>query len=235
MKKAIYSLLFFCGLAGLWGCEKTTEGLTKVTYYVNFELNGDNPMLIPVGDNFTDPGVVATEGEEDVTESVTITDDVDTNEIGLYSVSYSAANADGFSSSVGRTVIVYDPAITTDASGDYTVDSSVSYRIYDGGAPAPFKGDFNVSITQVVPGVFAVSDFLGGWYDQGAAYGATYAMKGYFKLNADNTIEPLSSLVAGWGDSMDEMTEGKYDPETGQITWTVYYAGIMEFYVVMNK
>ena len=63
MKKVIYSLLLFCGLFGLWGCEKTTEGLTKVTYYVNFELNGDDPMLVPVGSTFSDPGVVAMEGE----------------------------------------------------------------------------------------------------------------------------------------------------------------------------
>ncbi len=235
MKKVIYSLLFFCGLAGLWGCEETTEGLTDVTYYVNFELNGDDPMLVPVGTSFADPGVVAKEGEEDVTASVAVDSNVDAGQVGLYSVSYSAANADGFSSSIERTVIVYDPAITTDASGDYTVDSSVSYRIYGGGAPAPFKGDFGVSVNQVAPGVFAVSDFLGGWYDQGAAYGASYAMKGYFKLNADNTIEPLSSLVAGWGDSMDNMTGGKYDPETGQITWSVDYAGQMTFYIVMNK
>lgn len=63
MKKVIYSLLLFCGLVGLWGCEKTTEGLTKVTYYVNFEMNGDDPMLVSVGSSFADPGVVAKEGE----------------------------------------------------------------------------------------------------------------------------------------------------------------------------
>lgn len=234
MKKVIYSLLFFCGLAGLWGCEETTEGLTDVTYYVNFELNGDNPMLIPVGTSFTDPGVVAKEGEEDVTASVATDSNVNANQVGIYSVSYSAANADGFSSSVERTVITYDPAITTDASGNYTVDSSVSYQEMNG-TQAPFKGDFSVSVNQVAPGVLAVSDFLGGWYDQGAAYGASYAMKGYFKLNTDNTIEPLSSFVAGWGDSMDSMTGGKYDPKTGQITWSVDYAGQMTFYIVMNK
>ena len=234
MKKVIYSLLLFCGLFGLWGCEKTTEGLTKVTYYVNFELNGDDPMLVPVGSTFSDPGVVAMEGEEDVTASVTVNSDVKADQIGLYSVSYSATNADGFSSSVKRTVVVYDPEVTTDASGDYTVDSSVSYRNMNG-QQAPFKGDFSVSVTLVAPGIFAVSDFLGGWYDQGAAYGASYAMKGYFKLNADNTIEPLSSLLAGWGDSMDSMKEGKYDPETGQISWYIDYAGTMTFYVIMNK
>ncbi len=234
MKKIIYSLLFFCALIGFGGCEKTTEGLTYVTYYVNFEMNGDNPMLVQVGDSFTDPGVVAMEGEEDVTASVTIDSDVDANEIGLYAISYSAMNADGFSSSVKRTVIVYDPAITTDASGAYTVDSSVSYRDMSGTQSA-FKGDFSVSVEQVAPGIFSISDFLGGWYDQGAAYGSSYAMTGYFKLNADNTIEPLSSSVAGWGDSMDSMRDGKYDPETGQISWYIDYAGQMTFYVVMNK
>ena len=234
MKKVIYSLLLFCGLVGLWGCEKTTEGLTKVTYYVNFEMNGDDPMLVSVGSSFADPGVVAKEGEEDVTASVIVNSNVDASKIGLYSVSYSAANADGFSSSAKRTVIVYDPAITTNASGSYTVDASVSYRDMNG-AQAPFKGDFSISVDQVAAGIFAISDFLGGWYDQGAAYGASYAMKGYFKLNADNTIEPLSSLVAGWGDSMDSMREGKYDPETGQISWYIDYAGQMTFYVVMNK
>lgn len=234
MKKVIYSLLLFCGLFGLWGCEKTTEGLTKVTHYVNFELNGDDPMLVPVGSTFSDPGVIAMEGEEDVTASVTVNSDVNADQIGLYSVSYSAANADGFSSSAKRSVIVYDPEVTTDAAGDYTVDSSVSYRKVNG-EQVLFKGDFSVSVTLVAPGIFAVSDFLGGWYDQGATYGAAYAMKGYFKLNADNTIEPLSSLLAGWGDSIDSMKDGKYDPETGQISWYIDYAGQMTFYVIMNK
>lgn len=234
MKKIIYSLLLFCGLAGLWGCDESTEGLTYVTYYVNFELNGDDPMLVPVNGTFTDPGVVAKEGEEDVTASVVVDGSVNTSQIGLYTLSYSAVNADGFSSSAKRTVVVYDPAVTTDASGSYTVDSSVSTREMNG-AQAPFKGDFGVSVDMVAPGIFAVSDFLGGWYEQGAGYGASYAMKGYFKLNADNTIEPLSSLVAGWGDSMDNMTGGKYDPENGQITWSIDYAGQMTFNIIMNK
>lgn len=234
MKKVIYSLLLFCGLIGLWGCEETSEGTTLITYYVNFEMNGEQTMLVPLGETFTDPGVVAMEGEEDVTASVITESNVNANEVGLYSVSYSATNADGFSSSVERTVIVYDPAVKTDASGAYTVDASVSYREMNG-AKGAFKDDFSVTVDQVAPGIFHISDFLGGWYDQGAAYGASYAMTGYFKLNPDNTIEVLSSRIAGWGDSLDSMTDGKYDPEKGQITWLVGYAGQMTFYVVMNK
>lgn len=234
MKKVIYSLLLFGSLIGLWGCDKTSEGTTSITYYVNFEMNGEETMLVPVGETFTDPGVVALEGDEDVTASVTTESNVNANEVGLYSVSYSATNADGFSSSVKRTVIVYDPTVKTDASGAYTVDASVSYREMNG-AKGAFKGDFSVTVDPVAPGIFYISDFLGGWYDQGAAYGASYAMKGYFKLNPDNTIEVLSSRIAGWGDSLDSMTDGKYDPENGQISWSVDYAGQMTFYIVMNK
>lgn len=234
MKKVIYSLLVFCGLCGLWGCDETSQDISKVTYFVNFELNGDETMLVPVGGTFNDPGVVAMEGDNDISTSVVATSDVDANRIGVYSVSYSATNVDGFASSIERTVVVYDPTVTTDASGTYTVDAGVSYRDMDG-TKAAFKGNFNVVVDLVGPGVFAVSDFLGGWYDQGAAYGAAYAMKGYFKLNADNSIEPLYSFVAGWGDAMDQMTGGVYDPEKGQITWSVDYAGQMTFYIIMNK
>jgi len=37
-------------------------------------------------------------------------------------------------------------------------------------------------------------------------YGPDYAMVGKFELNDDNTITPLESYVAGWGDSI--TTEG---------------------------
>ena len=111
-----------------------------MTYYVNFEMNGDDPMLVSVGSSFADPGVVAKEGEEDVTASVIVNSNVDASKIGLYSVSYSAANADGFSSSAKRTVIVYDPAITTNASGSYTVDASVSYRDMNGAQSSIQRG-----------------------------------------------------------------------------------------------
>ncbi len=95
--------------------------------------------------------------EEDVTASVIVNSNVDASKIGLYSVSYSAANADGFSSSAKRTVIVYDPAITTNASGSYTVDASVSYQDMNV-AQAPFKGSFKVyRWIKVAPGIFAIS------------------------------------------------------------------------------
>ena len=233
MKKVLYNLLVLCGLFGLWGCEETSQDESKITYYVNFEMNGDALTQVPVGTTFTDPGVVATEGDEDVTSSVDVKSDVDANKIGVYSIVYSAVNQDGFPSSVERTVVVYNPEVKVDASGSYTENSKTSYRTASG-KTANFKGDFSVVVKQYAPGVFSVSDFLGGWYDQGSAYGATYALKGYFKLNPDNTIEPISSFLEGWGDSMESLKDGKYDPEKGQIVWTVTYANML-FYIEMNK
>ena len=74
-------------------------------------------------------------------------------------------------------------------------------------------------------GDFYISDFLGGWYDQRAGYGPDYAMVGKSELNDDNSITPLESYVAGWGDSMDQMTNTLLDPATGTLKWTVAYAG----------
>lgn len=75
---------------------------------------------------------------------------------------------------------------------------------------------------------------FGGYYDQRAGYGSNYAMQGYIQLNPDNTITLLDSYVIGWGDSLDDMTDATIDPVTGQIKWTISYAGIMEFYMTIN-
>ncbi|MDR1382127.1 MAG: DUF5012 domain-containing protein [Tannerella sp.] len=234
MKRIIYILSAISSLVMFAGCEATSEDPSKITYFVSFEIQGDQIMLVPVGTGFTDPGVVALEGETDITSTVTASGSVDANEIGVYTITYSAANLDGFSSSVSRTVLVYDPDVTADISGSYTVAAG-SYRLTPGtGARVAFS-DYGVTLTQRAPGIYYVSDFLGGYYDKRAGYGSAYAMTGYFKLNADNTIEPLSSYVQGWGDSMDEMTNGAYDGETGDVYWEIGYAGTMTFCITLTK
>jgi hypothetical protein len=218
----------------LTGCETTSDDPSKITYFVSFEIQGDEIMLVPVGTGFTDPGIIAMEGDTDITSTVTAKGSVNANEIGLYTISYSAANVDGFSSSVNRTVLVYDPDVTTDISGNYAVASG-SYRLsLSSGARTSFSG-YSVAVTRQAPGIFYVSDFMGGYYDKGTGYGPAYAMTGYFKLNPDNTIEPLSSYVQGWGDEMDEMANAEYDAETGNVYWEVTYAGSLVFYITLTK
>lgn len=234
MKKILLSLFVACGSLMFWSCSEDSQDPSKVTYYITFEMNGEETMSIPVGTVFNDPGVVAMEGETDVTDGVKVDSNVNTDKIGVYTVSYSATNVDGFDSSIERTVVVYDPAITASMGGTYTIDPSKSTRSY-AGTVSNFSNDFTVSLTELAPGIYQVSDFLGGWYDQGSGYGSAYAANGYCSLNADNTITMLSNFVAGWGDSVTSLDNASFDPTSNQVTWDATYTNNMLFHVVMNK
>lgn len=234
MKKIIYNLFLFCSLIIFVGCEGiTTEDTSKITYYVNFELSGDNPLLVKVGDKFNDPGVIATEGDKDVTSNVKSSGSVNTNAIGVYYITYSAKNVDGFDASTTRTVAVYNPNITADISGNYVVAAGSHRYAFASGAQVAYSG-YPVKISKLAPGLFQVSDFFGGYYDKRAGYGASYAMTGYMSLNEDNSIDLLTSIVNGWGDGLDDLDDASYDPESGTIQWGAVYVGAYSFNVILK-
>lgn len=233
MKRIIYSLFITLTFV-LVSCDESTQDPSIITHFVTFEMLGEETELIPVGTPYVDAGVVAMEGEQDITANVVKKGEVNTNEINLYTITYSAVNKDGFESSINRTVIVYDPAINVNVEGTYTVASG-SYRYWlDDGAIVSFAGT-TVDIDYVAPGFFYCSDYMGGYYDQRAGYGSGYAMKGYFKLNADNTIDILSGDVAAWGDSYNFMENAKFDPVANSLYWELGYAGSMIFYITLKK
>ena len=91
-----------------------------------------------------------------------------------------------------------------------------------------------MKIKKAAPGIFKVSDFFGGYYDQRAGYGSSYAMGGYFQLLADNSLVQLSSYVPGWGDSTDYCEDAVYDAASGTISFRVGYAGVMEFTIILK-
>lgn len=235
MKKAILNVFALCTVAFcMLSCQKEEMTDSRPTYYPVFSIVGDEFQIVPVGSSFEDQGCKATLNGEDYSSYVVAygADDVDPNSPGLYEITYVAVNPDGYSSECTRTVAVCDPSITTDISGTYTVQESAA-RNY-GGNISPYKSGLNVKFTEVAPGLYYVSDFFAGWYDQGAGYGSNYAMKGYMQLLADNTLKAISASVAGWGDSYDDFRDGQYDPETGIISWNVDYAGVMTFNVVVK-
>lgn len=217
----------------LSSCSDEEHTDTTITYYVSLELQGDDFVQVPLGTTYTDAGCKAELNGEDYTSNVITTglDEIDVNTPGLYTVTYTAYNADGYGNSVERTVAVCDPTITTDLSGEYTVATD-SYRDYSG-TITKFAG-YTVNITLAAPGIFYVSDMLGGYYDQRAGYGSSYALHGYWQLLADGTLKALSGGVDGWGDSYDSFS-GSYDAETGVISTVVAYAGVMDFYVNLQK
>ena len=238
MKKIyLFGLLLAGVLLGLTSCNDDNDELTdsRLTYYADLQLQGDEFMAVPVGTPFVDPGCTGTLAGEDITSQIKVigADDVDTSTLGFYDITYLAYGSDGFPASVTRTVCVYDPSVTTDMTGEYVVQEG-SYRYwFSSGAVVPFSG-YPVSIERVVPGIFAISDMMGGYYDVRAGYGPRYAMNGYLQLTGDNEVLALSGIVPGWGDSYDDLYDGSYDPETETITYDMDYAGSMQFHIILQ-
>lgn len=231
-KNLVYFAALLIVLLGTAGCEKQSLGLTKTTFYADIQLDGGSQMVVAKGSTFVDPGFTAVMAGQDVTDKVEVTGEVDTSKSGVYTVTYGIVNADGFPSSVTRTVIVLDLADAVE--GFWQVDKSVSTRDYSG-TLAPYKGAFQILIIGEGEGNYHVEDLLAGWYAQGAGYGADYAMDSEISIADDGTITLLKSSVPGWGDSADYLKDGKFDAATSTITYKVGYAGKMEFDVTLNK
>ena len=116
-------------------------GSSKITTYATFTVNGDTYMFVPTGGTYTEPGVTAKEGDADL--QVTTTGTVNTNAPGVYTLTYSAVNKDGFPASVRRTVVVATiapDAAAQDLSGNYARTSNGSVSTW----------------TKIAPGVYTV-------------------------------------------------------------------------------
>jgi hypothetical protein len=234
----IYKLgLFVCAALFLFACDKETEGITHSTYYVAFDIQGDNPAIAQAGEKYEDAGVIATLQGKDVTSTVTVNSNVDYDEMGMYKVEYTAVNADGLKSRAIRDVIVCNPSVTADLSGRYVTQEGTERLTIASGALIPYPG-YHATITYLAPGFFSINDFLGGYYADRTypQYGySMFGMTGYFALDEDNSITLISSYLDYWGDALDKLENAKYDPTTGEIIWDAYYAGSMKFHVILNK
>jgi len=229
--KKIINLMGLAILTLFVSCEKDTEDISFETNYATFELTEGTPYALPLGTPYTEPGVKAMAGDEEL-EVTTISNNIDETKLGGYSVVYSATNPDGYPATTTRTVGVYSPdAPDTDISGTYV--SNMFRTNMTGVVQRSFSG-LSVEITKIAPGIFHVSDFLGGYYEQGIGYGSAYAMTGYVALNSDNTLTLLSSHISGWGDSLDYLADATYNPETGIISWKAAYVGSYIFNVTLN-
>lgn len=233
MKRFIYNIVpLMLVLALLQSCKKvTTAGFTEVTIYPVLTLNGEETIFVKAGSPYEDPGVTAVLGDDDVTEDVVIKSNVNTAKPGLYTVSYRMTNVDGFFAEKSRVVYVYDATPSVLESRIYTVLDG-SHRV-SASATTPYSG-YPVVVNQVSPGVFTISDFLGGYYQYRAGYGVDYAASGEFVLDSeDGTLELVSSYVPGWGDELSGLEDGVFDATTGTISFSAKYAG-MSFNVILK-
>jgi len=112
-------------LSVLFSCNKTdfnypagTVGSSKIVYFPSVAIKGDRLMIISQGSPFTDPGVDAILNGAPL--QYTTSGSVDANTAGIYGLTYTASNPEGFSASDWRTVVVIGNDISAnDFSGVY--------------------------------------------------------------------------------------------------------------------
>lgn len=229
MKKYISILaLAMISTVAFTSCDKDTEGFTSITYYPVLTMDGPVYDLAPAARPYSDPGCTATLNGEDVTDRIQVVTSMNLQNPapGYYPINYRVVNADGFSATAVRYVLVADA--NDKASGYYTV-STDSYRDYNG---IIYYGGYMLRVVGDGAGNYEISDLLGGWYEYRAGYGSSYALSGNVTIDPDGNIDLVDSYLIGWGDSANSLSDGKFDPATGHITWSVSYTDYPFIFVV---
>jgi hypothetical protein len=146
MKKYIsYIGLMLIGIL-MFSCQKESfnykpgyVGISKITIYPVITLTGPDYALVAEGGTFTDPGVSAKAGTADVPVK---TSAISTATAGVFTVTYTATNTDGFSATASRHVIVYSTAASAqnnDFSGDYARNTNGSVATWTKLAPGVYS------------------------------------------------------------------------------------------------
>ena len=157
MKKNILFIATLALLAlGFTSCEKESAGLTKITYYAEIALEGESTMIVAKGSEFVDPGFTATMKREDVTDKVEINSNVDTSASGVYSVTYSIVNEDGFPASASRTVIVLD--LGNPIEGFWACSPASHYTNTNTGADVAYGASLEILILDNGDGTYFVDE-----------------------------------------------------------------------------
>ena len=107
---------------------------------------GDNPATVELGSTYTDAGATSDGGE-----TVSSSGSVDTDTVGTYTITYSASDAAGNTSTATRTVNVVDttaPVITITGDNPVTVELGETYS--DAGATATDLDTVSVSVSGTV-------------------------------------------------------------------------------------
>ncbi|MBR4650030.1 MAG: DUF5012 domain-containing protein [Bacteroidaceae bacterium] len=213
----LYGLMICMTSIGFMSCSGDDELTdTRVTNFANFLLEGDEFMVVNVGEPFTDPGFTVMEGTEDITDKTVVTGEVDPNTCGFYTINYSAVNKDNFSASAERTVMVINPNSLASA---YLSEAEFGTRHYY---------NLPVIIEENEDGTFTIDDIAGGFYAYGRYPGYPYdfSLETVLKLNDDNTIEVVDQNPKDWfWELAISITSGTYDPETGTIKLELDFDG----------
>ncbi len=219
--KLVYLMVFFFALSVSSCDDESTAGMTRITYYPTIELLGDASVILNLGESYADEGCYAELNGEDVTDAVIVQSGINSSKVGIYSISYSAYNEDGFSASASRTVYVVDP--TSVATLYFGETQTATRHFYD----AP------IYVTDNGDGTYLVDDILGGFQFHGLNPGfePTYDFHAetVIQINDDNTVSQVGD-VGSWffGDYYGivvNLESGTFDPATRTFELNLDYGG----------
>jgi len=219
-----YSLFIFTVIIIFFGCEKKYKDVAYITHFVEIQLNGDNLVFTPSGIEYNDLGAIATENGDTV--KVTTVSDVDTDNVGSYTVQYTATNSEGFSKTEERKVVVYDAnTLNVDISGIYNADVKRGSEHYTGNKVELKPTGIN--------GVCYISDWVGGFYTEGRGYEDAYVFEGIIQINKNNEVLELD-MNNRWNKPFDDVV-GTYNTITGDIKYNADFVGKYTFIVELSK
>jgi hypothetical protein len=172
MKLKIAKALLLVAVITLASCNKSnfnspagTVGISKIVYFPLIQIKGDRFLTLTQGGSFTDPGASATLNGD--TTSFTVSGSpgsVDPNTPGVYTLTYTAKNQQGFTATDWRMVVVVptsvgsDPiASTNDFSGTYlraatgvtstwTKIATGVYMVENAGGASSGKGNLVIAV-----------------------------------------------------------------------------------------
>jgi hypothetical protein len=206
MKKR-YVLLLAAFVTIIASCSKDSiisthdrVGISKVTYYPILTLTGNSIIAVPNGTAYTDPGVKAEAAGAEV--PVTTNGTVDSNTDGVYTLTYSATNSDGYSASATRTVVVYttaSDAAANDLSGNYARTSNGSVATW----------------TKIAPGVYTV-------FNPGGAPGTNLTV---VAINPSGFNISIPEQLASDGSPTSSTTESYINSNPATYSWKIVNPG----------
>src|SRR5438309_83466 len=122
----VSGLPFACNKKDNFNYPAGTVGHSTIVYFPAVSIKGEHLIILNQGETFTEPGVNATLNGQPI--QFTTSPQVNTSIPGVYNVTYTASNPQGFTASDWRTVVV----VGNDVSAN---DYSGTYMRYVGGAP----------------------------------------------------------------------------------------------------
>lgn len=128
----------------VWNIENKRKSIPIIS------LIGEENITLKMNDNYTEEGVIATRNHEDISSSVKVEGNVDTQKPGEYKVTYTAYNT-GFAQ-IERTILVRDeiaPTITLKGKKEVTIYLNETYKDEGCSAQDNYDGDITnkVAIT----------------------------------------------------------------------------------------